>query len=130
MDQQLTVPRIPFAVKHTLNKRILLTMVGPPERYGLPKPDHDVFHAHPTVSGEILMRVAHGAVMPKANISELIGGRGKFADGSVEDVDVIVYCTGYKVTFPFFEPDFLSPPPNHPPPSHPAFNPSLPPLSS
>ncbi len=112
MDQQMTDARIPFAVKQMLAKRMLLTMVGPPERYGLPKPDHDLFHAHPTVSGEILMRVAHGAVTPKANISELMGDSVKFADGSVEAVDVIVYCTGYKVTFPFFDPDFISAPDN------------------
>ena len=36
----------------------------------------------------------------------------KFADGSVEPVDVIVYCTGYKVTFPFFDADFLAAPDN------------------
>ena len=28
----------------------------------------------------------------------------RFADGSEVEADVIVYCTGYKVTFPFFDP--------------------------
>ena len=36
----------------------------------------------------------------------------RFADGTVEKVDVIVYCTGYKVTFPFFDEDFISAPDN------------------
>ena len=31
----------------------------------------------------------------------------RFADGSVEKADIIVYCTGYKVTFPFFDESFL-----------------------
>ncbi len=26
-----------------------------------------------------------------------------FADGSVEQIDTIVYCTGYKITFPFLD---------------------------
>jgi hypothetical protein len=28
-------------------------------------------------------------------------------------VDVIVYCTGYQITFPFFDADFVSAPDNH-----------------
>ena len=36
----------------------------------------------------------------------------RFADGSVEDADLIVYCTGYKITFPFFDPGFIAAPDN------------------
>jgi dimethylaniline monooxygenase (N-oxide forming) len=36
----------------------------------------------------------------------------RFADGSTEQVDVIVWCTGYKVSFPFFDADFISAPDN------------------
>jgi thioredoxin reductase len=125
MDQQMTDPRIPFAVKQKILKRVLLTVVGPPERYGLPKPDHDVFHAHPTVSNDILSRVAHGEVTPKPNIAELMGDRVKFVDGSVEAIDLIVYCTGYKVTFPFFDPDFISAPDNDMPLFRRVFKPGL-----
>jgi hypothetical protein len=125
MDQQLTDPRIPFAVKQKVLKRVLLTTVGPPERYGLLKPDHDVFHAHPTVSNDILSRVAHGEVTPKPNIAELMGDRVKFTDGSVEAIDLIVYCTGYKVTFPFFDPDFISAPDNDLPLFRRVFKPGL-----
>ena len=31
----------------------------------------------------------------------------RFVDGSTETVDAIVWCTGYKVAFPFFDEDFL-----------------------
>ena len=34
--------------------------VGDMERYGLPKPDHRFGEAHPTVSDDILYRIAHG----------------------------------------------------------------------
>ena len=33
----------------------------------------------------------------------------RFADGSVEPIDRIVYCTGYKISFPFFDHDLLDP---------------------
>jgi hypothetical protein len=29
------------------------------------------------------------------------------------EADVVVYCTGYKISFPFFDEDFLSAPDNH-----------------
>ena len=35
-----------------------------------------------------------------------------FADGSEVEADVVVYCTGYKVTFPFFDEDLISAPDN------------------
>jgi len=103
---------IPWTVRRWMFEVILRLSTGHPEDYGLPKPDHRLGEAHPTVSSEILSRVGHGTVKPKPNIAELIGDKVKFADGSVETVDAIIYCTGYKVTFPFFDPDFVSAPSN------------------
>ena len=41
------------------------------------------------------------------------GGRGvRFTDGSTEDIDLVIWCTGYKITFPFFDPDLISAPDN------------------
>jgi len=48
----------------------------------------------------------------KPNIAALEGDGVRFADGGSEPVDVIIYCTGYKVTFPFFDEDFISAPDN------------------
>ncbi len=36
----------------------------------------------------------------------------RFVDGSTESIDAIIYCTGYKVSFPFFDEDFISAPDN------------------
>jgi hypothetical protein len=36
----------------------------------------------------------------------------RFEDGSTEQIDIIVWCTGYKVTFPFFDEDLISAPDN------------------
>ena len=112
VDQQVTDPRIPFKVKQRILRTAMTTVVGAPERYGLPKPDHNLGEAHPTISSDILSRVVHGQVEPKPNIAELRGDLVAFVDGSVEPVDVIVYCTGYRVTFPFFDPDFIAAPDN------------------
>ena len=74
--------------------------------YGLPKPDHKLLEAHPTVSSELLPRVGHGDIAVKPNIERFTGGRTvRFVDGSEEEVDLVVYCTGYKITFPFLNPE-------------------------
>ncbi|HEY6463996.1 MAG TPA: hypothetical protein VIY73_27690, partial [Polyangiaceae bacterium] len=82
--------------------------------YGLPQPDHKLLEAHPTVSAELLSRLGHGDVEVKPNIDRFTGGRGvRFVDGSEEELDLIVYCTGYRITFPFFDDDLVSAPDNH-----------------
>jgi hypothetical protein len=86
--------------------------VGPPEKYGLQKPDHPFGGAHPTVSGRIIDRLQHGTITPKPNIARLDGEEVEFADGSREPVDIVVYCTGYRISFPFFDPDFIAAPDN------------------
>jgi dimethylaniline monooxygenase (N-oxide forming) len=113
VDQLPNNPRIPFAIRQRMIHQTIKTMTGPPERYGLPKPDHKFGEAHPTVSGRILDRIAHGTIAPKPNIASLEGERVRFTDGSEVHADVVVYCTGYKITFPFFETDFLAAPDNH-----------------
>ena len=45
----------------------------------------------------------------KPNIERLEGDSVRFADGSVEQIDKIVYCTGYRISFPFFDHELLDP---------------------
>lgn len=108
LDQIFTSALIPWKIRQRLGELIHRVSVGDMERYGLPKPDHRLGEAHPTISGRILDRLVHGAITPKPNVVELMGDRVRFADGTVERADVIVWCTGYKVTFPFFDPAFVS----------------------
>ncbi len=78
---------------------------GRMEHFGLPRPNHRFLEAHPTVSSELLLRLGSGDAVAKPDVAELQPDRVRFADGSVEQVDAIVYATGYRVTFPFFDPD-------------------------
>ncbi|HEY5142905.1 MAG TPA: NAD(P)-binding domain-containing protein [Solirubrobacteraceae bacterium] len=112
-DQFRNDPRIPFKIRQKVMQQIMKTTIGPPEKFGLPKPDHEFGQAHPTVSGRILDRITHGAVKPKPNIARLDGDSVVFEDGSRVQADIVVYCTGYKITFPFFDEDFVSAPENH-----------------
>jgi hypothetical protein len=103
----------PIPVQRLFTKRALGVAVGDPTTYGLPKPDHKLFEAHPTVSSEFLPRLGHGDITAKPNIQAFTGGKTvRFVDGSEEQIDLVVYCTGYKITFPFFESEVLSAPDN------------------
>ena len=105
-------PRIPFKIRQKAIAKLVDTYVGDVSAFGLPKPDHEFGQAHPTVSGRILDRITHGAVTPKPNIREFDGREVVFTDGSRVEADVVVYCTGYKITFPFFDEDLVSAPEN------------------
>jgi len=104
----------PLAVQRFFAMRALgVASAADPTIYGLPKPDHKLFEAHPTVSSELLPRLGHGDITAKPNIDRYTGGREvRFVDGSREEIDLVVYCTGYKITFPFFDPKVLSAPDN------------------
>jgi thioredoxin reductase len=104
---------LPIAVQRFFAMKGLEIAAGDMTTYGLPKPDHKLFEAHPTVSSELLPRLGHGDIAVKPNIERFAGGRSvRFVDGSEEEIDLVVYCTGYKMTFPFFDPKVLSAPDN------------------
>lgn len=105
--------RLPLSVQRFFMSRLLKLAVGEMSDYGLPTPDHKLLEAHPTVSSELLPRIGHGDIEVKPNIDRFTGGRTiRFTDGSEEEVDLIVYCTGYKITFPFLDPAVFSAPDN------------------
>jgi dimethylaniline monooxygenase (N-oxide forming) len=111
IDQILPPAWVPWPLKQR-GFELIRWRSGDVSDYGLPEPDHKVGHAHPTVSDEIHDRLASGAVVPKPNIRELRGDTILFEDGTEERIDVIVYCTGYKVSFPFFDEGFIAAPDN------------------
>ncbi len=110
------IDRLPITATRALLARQIRTAVGHPTDFGLPEPDHKLGEAHPTVSAELLPRLGHGDIVPKPNIAEFSGGREvRFADGSSEEIDLVIYCTGYKISFPFLEPGLISAPDNEMP---------------
>ena len=105
-------PILPFSFRRAILMSMYRIGIGKVQDYGLPEPDHKIGEAHPTISADFLSRMAHGEMTWKPNVAALEGDRVRFEDGTVERIDVIVWCTGYKVSFPFFDEDFLSAPDN------------------
>lgn len=102
LDQSAIPAWLPGRLQRELIAFLVQLQVGKPSTYGLPEPDHKLLHAHPTVSSDLFTRITHGRITVKPNISALDGDSVIFTDGSREQIESIIYCTGYKVTFPFF----------------------------
>jgi Flavin-binding monooxygenase-like. len=52
------------------------------------------------MNSQLLHYLAHGDITAKPDVLELSGDRVRFADGSEEAIDLIVYATGYRATIP------------------------------
>jgi hypothetical protein len=100
--------RFPLAARRAVTSAILRLTVGRPEQFGLPKPDHKLFETHPIVNTLLPYFVGQGDIRPKPDVVQLDGGEVRFADGSSEQVDLIVYATGYDLVFPFIDASWLN----------------------
>ena len=125
VDQTLVPPWVPWPIKQK-GFELMRLRSGNISDHGFPAPDHKVGHAHPTLSDDIHERLASGDVIAKPKIRELRGDRVLFEDGSEEEVDLIVYCTGYRVTFPFFDEGLIAAPGNDLPLYRRTFHPEIP----
>jgi hypothetical protein len=95
--------RGPLKIQQWAMAAMLRLSQGKVTDYGLPEPDHAILHAHPTVSQDLLNRLGHGDIRVRPNIERFEGSKVFFTDGSAGEYDVVVYCTGYKISFPFLD---------------------------
>jgi len=84
-----TSPHIPLSWQRKAIQLLAPVMGLNPTLYGLPEPNHELFEAHPTQSVELPLRL-----------------------GTSDEFDVIIYSTGYNISFPFFDEGFMSAPDN------------------
>lgn len=75
--------------------------------YGLPDPEGPVGSHHPTINEDLFYTIRHGKIKPRADIEKLDGHTVHFKDGSSGEYDIIVACTGYIISHPFFDQNFI-----------------------
>ncbi len=100
-------PELPTWLAQPLLGLLLRIVVGDLTRYGLPRPDHKVLESHPIVNSQLLHYLAHGDVTAKPDVRELDGRTVHFTDGSEEEVDLIIWATGYDASFPYLAPGII-----------------------
>lgn len=73
------------------------------ENYGL-VPQNKYLLKEPVLNDDLPSRLLYGLVKVKTKVTELTETAAIFEDGTVEeDIDVIVFATGYTFSFPFLE---------------------------
>lgn len=100
--------KLPMPLQRLLLRFSLWLARGRQQDYGVPVPDRPILTEHPTISQDLLNLSGRGLVRFKPNIAEFDGREVIFADGTRDSFDLVIYATGYKVTFPFFAPDFIN----------------------
>ena len=62
-----------------------------------------IFDQHPTINDDLPNRIISGRVQVKPNIKEFTETSAIFEDDTREDIDAVVFATGYSFSFPFLE---------------------------
>ena len=100
--------RLPMGLQRFMLNVSLRLAHGKQENYGVPKPDRPLLSEHPTVSQDLLNMAGRGLIRFKPNIDHFEGKDVVFTDGTRDHFDMIIYATGYKVSFPFFKEGFFN----------------------
>jgi hypothetical protein len=100
--------KLPTRMTQALFELTAKLVVGRYERLGLPTPDHRFLETHPIVNQQLLYYVGHGEITPKPDIERFDGHDVVFTDGSRVTADLVVFATGYRIRFPFLDPEALN----------------------
>jgi dimethylaniline monooxygenase (N-oxide forming) len=95
--------RLPLAVQRPLYRILLFLARGRQASYGFPTPASPILSQHPTVNQDILRLVKDGHVALRRGLSRTTEREAVFIDGTTTTCDVIIFATGYTISFPFLE---------------------------
>lgn len=98
---------LPWPVLHWVSSVFHKLFLAKNKDFGLPKPDHMMFEALPTLSENFFNRVGDGRLIVKPEVEKIDKEIVYFKDGSTEKIDAIIYSTGFNLDFPFFKSNTL-----------------------
>lgn len=103
------VPFDHFAINTVSNQDrladFLALHVGDVAQIGFGEPDHLPLEHHPILNDQVLHHLAHGDLVARPEIERFDGNTVHFVDGSTEDMDLIIWATGFKDRVPFIADD-------------------------
>ncbi|TWT32767.1 flavin-containing monooxygenase [Blastopirellula retiformator] len=100
---------LPQSLKRWVIRQSIGFALGRPEKYGLPRPDHEIFDTHPIINSQLPYYVGHGRVQVFPDVQRFEGDQVVFADDRREEFDLVILATGYKLSFPFIDLAELNP---------------------
>lgn len=99
---------VPLRIVRFFYKILLKITMGMPQRFGLPAPDHELLESPPIVNSLLPYYVAHDRVKVKKDIACFDGDKVKFADGTEQAYDTVIFATGFEIVFPFIDKSHLN----------------------
>ena len=107
IDWRWTHKLLPWPIFHWICSVYYRIFIAKNENFGLPKPDHKMFESAPTLSENFFNRIGDGRLIVKTEVDRIDHNMVYFKDGSSEEMDAIIYCTGFDLDFPFFKDESL-----------------------
>ncbi|MER6173235.1 SDR family NAD(P)-dependent oxidoreductase [Streptosporangium sp. NPDC001681] len=101
---------LPWRVRQVVSQAVLRLADRKPAGPRLPAPRQGVLQDHPTLSDSVPELIARGRILARQGVTRLDGSRVHFADGQADEVDHIVWCTGYRAVTPFLDADTVPDP--------------------
>jgi hypothetical protein len=98
---------LPVWLRQRAFKILLQNLQGKYADIGLPEHHLLPLQQHPTMNSDLIDYVRHGKVQPRPSIARFAGHTVHFTDGSQDAFDIIIACTGFHISFPFFEDSFV-----------------------
>ena len=100
-----TLPRF---LKQRIDSFVLKNLVGDISRFGFPKPKHKMYQLHPVVNTQVLYQIGHGHIEVCKKIIDIKGTSVQFANEITRPFDVIIYATGYQLSYPYINNEYLN----------------------
>jgi cation diffusion facilitator CzcD-associated flavoprotein CzcO len=100
--------KLPKVMEHFFGSRLMRMFTGDPVKFGFPKPTARINESRPVINTLILHHIGQGDLKVKADIDYLDGKKVFFKDGSMQEYDLLLLATGYKLDYPFIDKKFLN----------------------
>lgn len=100
---------LPAVARRKVADKVLTTLIGDPTSFGFPRPTQGLRDVSPTISQELVARIAQGSIAVRPAVEELQGDAVRFEDGTRQPYDVVIHATGYDIELPFLSDDVIAP---------------------
>jgi cation diffusion facilitator CzcD-associated flavoprotein CzcO len=99
---------LPAFLKTRIDGKVIKFLTGDPVRLGFPVPEGRIYETHPVMNTQVLYHAGHGDIHVRKNIKRFTKTGVEFVDGSAGDYDMVMLATGYKLHYPFIDPEYLN----------------------
>lgn len=104
----LKIMKLPPRLLDPVLRGMIRMAVGRPETYGLPEPvAKSLNDQRPVVNSLVLHWIQHGRIHPAPGLARFDGNEVEFSDGSVAEIDTVVWATGFRAVLPFLPDDLI-----------------------